>query len=122
MKAFFSAVLICSSLALAAQPQIKFKENKLKFEEVKAGPTLSFDFFYTNKGDKPLIINNVTVSCTCTQAKFLQEPVPPGGEGVIHVTFDTNGKTGWQYRKLEVISNSKTSPDTIQFIGKVTAE
>jgi len=110
--------LVYCTIAIA-QPEIKFEEKKLKFEEVKAGPTLSFDFSFTNKGDQPLLINNIKVECTCTKFEYPKQPIKSGEKGNIHVTFDTKGKIGWQYRTLEIFSNAKESPAKIQFIGKV---
>lgn len=114
-------LLLCN-LSIYAQPEIKFEEKKQKFGEVKAGQMLSFDFSFTNKGDQPLLINNIKVTCTCTKFEFPKQPVKPGEKGKIHITFDTKGKIGWQYRTLEVFSNAKVSPVKIQFIGKVIPE
>ena len=36
----------------------------------EADGTASFDFTFTNTGDKPLIINKVITGCGCTSAKW----------------------------------------------------
>ena len=58
----------------------------------------------------PLIISNYKVACSCTKANFSKEPILPGQESSIEVTFDTNGKYGYQDRILSIYSNAKKSP------------
>ena len=48
--------------------------------------TVTYQF--TNTGDKPLVISNVTTSCGCAKAQWTEEPVPAGGKGKITVVFD----------------------------------
>ena len=119
MRLILLAVLLLLCATNIAQPEFKFEGKKQKFEEVKAGPTLSFDFPFLNKGNQPLIIHDIKVSCECTKFEYPQKPVAPEEKGNIHVTFDTKGKTGWQYRDLSIHSNAKGSPNKIQFYGKV---
>jgi hypothetical protein len=119
MRLLSLAGLLLLSATLVAQPEFKFEEKKQKFEEVKAGAKLSFDFSFSNKGNQPLIINDIKVSCECTKFEYPQKPVAPGEKENIHVTFDTKEKTGWQYRDLIIHSNAKGSPNKIQFFGKV---
>lgn len=45
-------------------------------------------FKITNKGDKPLVISNVTTSCGCTVADWTKEPIAPGKTGSVSSTFD----------------------------------
>ncbi len=105
--------------ALVPAQEIKFEDKTQKFEKVKAGEMLSFDFFYTNTGDAPLVITKVTVACSCTVPTFPKTPLAPGERAVIKVTFDTKGKYGYQDRILEVFSNAPNSPFKIRFKGVV---
>lgn len=119
MKALVLSALICLMPTLLLAQEIKFEDKTQKFEKVKAGETLSFDFFYSNTGDVPLIITDVKVSCGCTKPTFSKTPLAPGERAVIKVTFDTKGKYGYQDRILEVYSNAQTSPYKIRFKGVV---
>ena len=107
---------------LLAQPNIKFEDKTKRFDRVKAGELLSFDFLYENAGDAPLIISEIKVTCPCTKFTYSKSPLPPGQKDTIHVTFDTNKKIGYQDRTLEIYSNSKRSPDKISFKGMVDYE
>lgn len=111
--------LLGLSFASQAQPKIDFEKKNQKFEKVKADTTISFDFFYFNTGDQPLIITDIKVSCDCTVPTFTQEPVFPGKREKVHVTFDTRGKIGYQDRILYVHGNMPNSPVKIRFKGMV---
>ena len=72
-KALFMKQLVCLSLmacasasALFAQ-DITFKETKHDFGTIEESyGTVSHDFQFTNKGDKPLVIKQVITGCGCT--------------------------------------------------------
>lgn len=113
------AVALC--INCFAQPAISFRKKKIKLKEVKAGQLLRFDFFFDNTGNQPLMIERIKVACSCTQFQYPEGPVLPHKSDTIHVSFDTKGKIGWQYRTLEVFSNASSSPDKVQFIVNVKA-
>lgn len=59
---------------------------------------VTHSFSVRNKGDKDLVISNITTSCGCTTAEIDKNSIPPGEEGTLTVTFDpivhdTKGKT-----------------------------
>jgi len=107
------------SQAQDTEPKFKFESKSVKFEKVKAGEILSFDYIFENTGSHPLIITNIKVSCSCTKPLWPKEPIKPGKKDTIHVKFDTKGKIGWQDRILEVHSNAKDSPTKLRFKGMV---
>jgi len=115
--------LLVASLLLSfgvnAQADFKFEKRVQKFEKVKADTLLSFDFFFENTGDEPLIISEVNVSCGCTKPTFPKEPIAPGKKSKIQVTFDTKGKMGYQDRTLEIVSNASNPKERIRFKGVV---
>ena len=118
-RLFFLMALLLIGFSAAGQPKIKFEKKVIKFDKVKAGEPLSFDFFYTNTGSEPLILTNIKVSCTCTTFDYPKEPIPPGETAVIKVYFDTKGKYGYQDRVLEVYTKAHEAPPKIRFRGVV---
>jgi hypothetical protein len=103
-----------------AQPKISFDNKTIKFNKVKAGEILHFDFFFENTGtNEPLIISDIKVTCPCTQFEYPKEPIFPGEKKQIKVTFDTKGKIGYQDRTLEVFTNVSNNPFTLRFKGMV---
>lgn len=98
-----------------AQAEFRFSERIHKFPKTKEGVLLEHDYMFTNVGDEPLVIDQVKVSCSCTKFNYPKEPIMPGEQGTIHVSFDTKGKIAWQDRILEIHSNAKKNPSKIRF-------
>ncbi|MBD3638408.1 MAG: DUF1573 domain-containing protein [Crocinitomicaceae bacterium] len=119
MRLFFAIIIAMNSaFALTGGAEFSFKDRSYKFPDTPEGELLEHDFHFTNSGDSPLIISKYEVACSCTKITFPQEPVAPGKSGVIHLTFDTNGKYGFQSRKVHIYSNASKRPTVISF--KVT--
>ncbi len=91
-------------------PAITFEENEHDFGKVIQGEKVSYHFKFENTGKSDLIITDVSSSCGCTVPKFTREPVKPGQEGNILVTFDSGNRKGYQNKTVTVVSN--TNPNT----------
>lgn len=111
--------ILSSALAIAQGAEFKFNDTKLKLPKAKEGAVLEFEYTFVNKGDVPLIITKIDVACTCTEITYPNTPVKPGESGTIKVTFDSDKKTGWQYRDLIVYSNAKKNPAKLRFIVEI---
>ena len=119
MKSIFRLLLCLLTLPAWAQTtSVKFDRKVLKHDAVQEGAQLSFDYSVINTGDVPLVLERFEVACTCTKVT-LPAPVLPGETAVIHVTFDTHGKIGWQYRKVKLYGNTKRPPEEVEFRVKV---
>lgn len=117
MKLFDFAIIIAlsSAFTLTSEAEFFFKSTKHKFEDTNEGVVLEHDYEFQNIGGKPLIISNYQVSCPCTKVTFPQEPIAPGANGKIHLSFDTHGKYGLQNRKILLNSNAVKSPFELTF-------
>lgn len=111
----FLILLLNSALASAQVAEFSFSDPNLRLPKTPEGKVLTFEYPFTNKGTAPLVISEIKVQCTCTKFEFPKEPVMPGASGVIKVTFDTNGKIGYQDRILQVFANTKKSPYELRF-------
>ncbi len=98
--------------------EFSFLDRTIRFQDTQAGVLLEHDFEFQNTGDEPLVINSYEVACSCTKIRFPKEPIAPGKKGIMHLSFDTNGKYGFQSRKVKIKSNAKKAVTVIQF--KVT--
>ena len=108
MRLFFAIIIALSSaFTLRSGAEFYFLERNHDFTDTKEGVVLEHDFTFKNVGDQPLIISDYNVACTCTKITYPTAPVMPGQEGVVHLTFDTKGKYGFQSRKIELVSNAK---------------
>jgi hypothetical protein len=83
--------------------------------DVKEGSVVEVSWRFKNAGTKPLIISNVNASCGCTVAEKPEEPILPGGEGVIKAKFDSKERMGMQRKDVYVLSNTGKEPQQLSF-------
>lgn len=103
-------------LASGNMPVIQFAEDTHDFGRITQGEKVSYSFRFKNTGKSDLIISDVRASCGCTVGEFPKEPIKPGQENFILVTFNTQGKIGAQHKAITVVSNSQ--PNTKELIIK----
>ncbi|MFP4470761.1 MAG: DUF1573 domain-containing protein [Bacteroidales bacterium] len=96
--------------ASQAMPVIEFEHDVHDFGKVIQGEKVSYFFKFKNSGESNLILSNVSTSCGCTVPEFTRDPVAPGEEGSIKVTFDSDNRKGFQNKTVTVVSN--THPNT----------
>ena len=77
---------------------IKFYEETYDFGKISEGEVVTHRFKFKNVGENPLIIKDVKPSCGCTTPNYSKDPVPPGGEGFIDVSFNSKGREGTQHK------------------------
>jgi hypothetical protein len=99
--------------------EFKFKEETHDYGEVMEGPTAETDFEFKNVGKEPIIISEAHGSCGCTVPKWPQEPILPGKKGVIHVTYNTQGRQGPIMKDVTINSNAKQQPMVLHIRGTV---
>lgn len=88
-------------------PEITFEEREHDFGKVYAGEKVSYVFKYKNTGKADLIVSNVSTSCGCTASNYTKEPLKPGSEGEIKITFDSKGRSGRQAKTITVSTNAQ---------------
>lgn len=103
-------------------PKIEFKEDSYDFKELSEGPQATHEFKFTNTGKEPLILSNVRASCGCTTPSWPKEPILPGKDGTIVVTYNTQGRPG-PFTKSVTISSNASEPNKVIIIkGDVIKE
>jgi len=100
-------------------PEIYFKNMVYDYGTIKKGADGNCEFTFTNTGTDTLELHKVKSSCGCTIPSWSDEPVPPGGKGVIKVKYDTK-KVGNIYKTISVMSDAKTNPVILTITGTVT--
>ena len=83
-------------------PVMSFSELEYNFGTIKQGEVVTHEFRFKNSGKEPLIINNAVGSCGCTVPDWPKEPIRPGGEAVIKVTFNSAGKANMQDKQVTI--------------------
>jgi hypothetical protein len=78
--------------------------------KIQEGQIAEVSWHFKNTGDKPLVIVNANPSCGCTIAEKPQEPIAPGGEGLIKAKYDSKGQgEGMKEKTVMVQTNTKNS-------------
>ncbi len=118
-KAAENATADTTGVAKADPAAIKFAEESFDFGKVTDGEKVTHVFKFSNTSTQPLIISNASASCGSTWPK---EPILPGKEGEISVTFNSAGKVGLQDKQITVSANTEPAQTVVHLIGEVLAK
>ncbi|WP_165020794.1 MULTISPECIES: DUF1573 domain-containing protein [unclassified Dysgonomonas] len=122
---FILLALILSTGFIAAQngkkaPKATFTNEVHDFGKVEESVgTVSCEFVFKNNGDAPLVIQRVQTTCGCTTPDYTKEPILPGKEGKIKVTFSTTGRPGVFDKKVTIFSNVPDEVYVLTIKGEV---
>jgi len=98
--------------------KIQFKTDTIDYGTIEKGANGVRVFEFTNTGDAPLIISNVSSSCGCTVPSWTKEPVMPKASGTIEVKYDTKRVSPIR-KTITVISNAETPTVALKIKGDV---
>ncbi len=90
-------------------PQFQFETDLHDFGKAIEGEILTYSFKFKNSGKSDLVIANASATCGCTVPTFSKEPIRPGEEGNVTVTFNTKGKMGFQHKTVTLVANTQPS-------------
>jgi hypothetical protein len=103
-------------VASEKMPKITFAEKGIyDFGTLTEGDTVEHVFAFTNTGEFPLIINNITASCGCTTPEWPHEPVAPGEKSSVKVRFNSRGKSGEQSKTITIFANTDPAMTDLHF-------
>ena len=131
-------ILFTSLLFIFCSTVFTFESYSSVFltDEKKSGPTIDFEskvidygvienksngarkFVFKNNGNEPLIIKNAKGSCGCTVPKWPREPIAPGQEAEIGVTYDTK-RVGKFTKTITLTTNADKRPVILTIKGEV---
>ena len=99
--------------------KIAFETYVYEFGEIDEGDIIKYDFYFTNKGQRPINIKNCTATCGCTVPSYPFLPIGPGEKGYIGVTYNSLGKFGKQTPVVTVISDADEKVVKLKLTGTV---
>ncbi len=116
-----NTVIDSRSQQVNAMPKttMKFDETNFDFGTIPDSKEVKHVFKFRNTGKNPLMIAKADVSCGCTVPSFSKEPIAPGAEGEITVTFNPKGKSGKQHKNVIIHSNGELEAVSIGFDAEV---
>lgn len=121
----FALVALCATITLSAQRQqttsaLLFEESVWDFGRFdEAGGSVSHTFKFKNTSTTPVVIERVVTSCGCTTPEYSRQPVRPGQESQITITYDPDGRPGRFSRDVNIITGGGKSRNTITIKGVV---
>lgn len=86
-------------------PVMKFEVMDHDFGTISQGERVSTQFKFKNTGGSDLIISEAHGSCGCTVPDYPRKAIPPGGEDVVKVEFNSEGKSGKQEKTVTLTTN-----------------
>jgi Protein of unknown function (DUF1573) len=96
--------------------KIEFQEKGVHdFGQITEGDTIEHTYTFINKGEMPLVINNITASCGCTTPEWPRDPIAPGETSAVKVRFNSRGKVGQQRKTITVYANTQPAMTDIAF-------
>lgn len=106
-KKIIVLVLSLFPFFLFAQSEaLKFTETMHDFGTIKEeGGRVTHVFEFENQGKIPIIINAVQASCGCTTPVWTKEPVLPGKNGIIKVTYNPINRPNKFIKTVSVTTN-----------------
>ena len=107
-----------SALIIDDKASIALGYGEVDFEGLKQDKPQPGTFVFTNTGDAPFVLTNVTFSCGCTTPDWPRGPVKPGKIGEIKVTYDAQ-HTGRFIKTIRVEGNVAGGFITLSIKGQV---
>lgn len=117
----FSAITVC------AIAQNDTKSAPLQFDsyewdfgkiEEKDG-VVSHTFYFANKSDAPVTIDDVSTSCGCTTTSYSTKPIAPGEISQMTINFNPARTDGKVFREIELFTNGHKFCNRLMIIADV---
>ena len=99
---------------------VQIEETEFKFGTITQGDKVEHIFKLKNTGTRPLIIANAWGSCGCTVPEYPKDPIAPGTEAQVKVTFNSTGKKGEQHKSVTMQMNTIRHNEEVFLSGTVT--
>jgi hypothetical protein len=101
-------------------PRIFFEKTTHDFGRLKEGERLEYSFVFTNKGNADLLIDHCSGSCGCTVPEWPKDPIRPGEQGKIKVSFDSQGRSGMNDKTITILANTIPRSTILRVTAQVT--
>lgn len=103
-------------------PIMTFTKTEHDFGVINQGDIVTHEFLFTNTGKAPLVIINAKGSCGCTVSKWPKEPIAPGEQASMLVSFNSKSKPNLQTKSVTITANTATGTETLKIKAMVTAK
>lgn len=99
-------------------PSFLWTETIFDFGNVTKNHSVAHKFSFTNNGEDQLVIASVKASCGCTVTDYSRDPIAPGEEGFVRVTYNATS-IGSFTKTVTVVANTVESSTVLTIKGDV---
>lgn len=101
-------------------PIISFDDTLAELGIITEGTEREHSYWFTNDGEAPLLLTDVSTSCGCTLAeRWPRAPLQPGERGSIKIRFDSRGRVGTNHKEIYVVTNAVPSTTKLSLTAEV---
>lgn len=100
-------------------PKFEFEKSNFDFGTITSGEEVYHEFKFKNVGDADLIISQAKGSCGCTEPEYSKDAIAPGKEGVIKVTYRSEGMSGQISKTITILANTIPNTKVLTITGEV---
>ncbi|MEL5893766.1 DUF1573 domain-containing protein [Bacteroides sp. GD17] len=105
-----------TSKSINLQTEVKVDSNFISLGDFDWQKEQKATFFLKNTGNKPLVVEHVNTSCGCTSVSYSKEPVQPGKDIALEVTYKADHPEHFN-KTITVYCNADTSPIVLKISG-----
>ena len=105
-----------SKTTTTSMTEVTLDKLKLDFGSFMYSEIQERSFVLTNRGETPLIIQDIITSCGCMKVRYDKSPVPPGGKLEITVIYKAE-KAEYLKKTITVYCNIVSSPIMLKIEG-----
>lgn len=84
--------------------------DTLRFGHLGSGEIAVLRFRIENASDKPLVLVSTQRSCGCISLDHDNQPLAPGQQQTLEMTFDSRGEYGWQLKRMDLLFAGARKP------------
>lgn len=99
-----------------------FVSKEHDFGIIKPGTKVNYTFKFENTGENDLIISEVKGTCGCTVPEYSKQPIKPGQDGKIKVSFDSAGKSGKVSKGVIIKANTPNGVEQLTITATIIGE
>jgi hypothetical protein len=111
------AFIVRAQTAAQAEDVLEIKLPEHNFGKIPQGKPVYHFFEITNKGSKPLKLDNVNASCGCTTPEWSRDEIAPGGTTQIKVGY--NAASEGTFEKTITIHYNGNQTKVLRIKGEV---
>ena len=104
------------------QPIAEILESEYDFGDINQGEKATHNYKIKNIGNADLLISSAKGSCGCTVPEWPKDPIKPGDQANIKVTFDSKGKTGKQSKRVTLMTNAIPNVKILTIKGNILTD